>query len=108
MNDRVIETLGIEEIKIKLLGRLHPPEAQGVDVVSPVAGNRKIERDRVDTHVAEIDQGLVFPPGHHEGIGPLHPGIRVFLLVAVLNLLAEKTVAVKEAVAHDRQVHGSR
>ena len=71
-----------------------------------VAGDGHVVGDRADLHVVEVHDQLVGGAADGEGVFLLAPRVRALHLEAVVEGLAEQSVAVEDAVAGDGVILG--
>ena len=99
LDDGVSKALGVESVVIEFVDGLGLPQTQRTHVVRAVTGNRHVVGDGADIHVVEVDAALARGAAHDEVVAVFHPGVRLFLLVAVVERLAEQAVAIEQTVA---------
>ncbi|OIQ83854.1 hypothetical protein GALL_343470 [mine drainage metagenome] len=116
---------GIERVQVEFARRLGRPQAQVVDGIGLVAGDRHVVGHRhhgVAVHPAVLDAAVLVGELHHvaieldriealralefPGIAVAQPVVRAFDLLPVFDALLEHAVFVTDAVAHAGQIEG--
>ena len=106
INDRVGEALRVEGIVVEVLHGLSLPQAQRIDVLRAVAGNRHVIRNSADSQIRVANNALFFLAANDEGVTLFHPRVGMLSLEAVIEKLLEQTVTVQNTVASNRQIQG--
>src|SRR5215469_16173624 len=110
-----------EFLKIEIMVRGGPPQAQGIDGLTGIGDDRPIEwdadqgrgspRDRLQAPTAQLQRASEVHFYRFVGAGDLprilsaEPVVGKFALPAILDRLFENSVLVTESVAHRLQLH---
>ena len=106
INDRIGEALRVEGVVVEVLHGLGLPQAQRIDVLRAVAGNRHVIRNGADSQIRVANDALFFLTANDEGVALFHPRVGMLSLEAIIEKLLEQTVTVQNTVASNRQVQG--
>jgi len=103
----LVELLAVEKAVVELLRRLGLPQAECIDVGSPVTDYGEVVGNGNHIHIVEMDRYPFLVPLYKEGIPFLLPCIGSFLLEPVFEGLSEKAVPVQDPVSLDGKIVGS-